>query len=260
MEELEQIILHNDPSFEGAPVSSETLENIRIVLDRYTEDVEKVIDREEELSGLYESIGMKYLEIGRLEQRISEVLSGETAAPLGSLLDTGIFHEILAYGYFEKRIFFGALDNFERAIRIFPENSILYYYAGICAANIGKSLLGSDERENRASWLSRSEDYYRRVLELDPGNVNALIALSVLLIYEMDRSEDAEDLLERALRIETRNTDAMFMLASIFYGQRRYDEALSLYERIEDITEVVEKQIQAARNKERIVNELSETR
>ena len=57
--------------------------------------------------------------------------------------------------------------------------------------------------------------------------------MSVLYIFELDRTPEAEPLLTKILAREKKNTDAMFLLARVYVYNTMIDEAVELYERIE---------------------------
>ena len=114
----------------------------------------------------------------------------------------------------------------------------------------------SDEKYN---YLKLAESAYLRAIELEPRYVRSLYGLGVLYVFELDECEKAVPYLERALNVETKNTDIMFVLARAYYVTGRYDEAVSLYDRIISTTKSDEKKKEAEANK-RIVLDTSYVR
>ena len=87
-----------------------------------------------------------------------------------------------------------------------------------------------------------------------------VLVLSVLRFYELERPYDAGKLLEKLLEVQTRYTDARFLLANVYYVTSRYDDAVEQYELIERSDTSKAKKQQAKLNKERILAELYELR
>ena len=73
--------------------------------------------------------------------------------------------------------------------------------------------------------LASAQTAFLRALEFNPRYGRALYALSVLLVFEMDRPEDAGPYLTRLLEIEKQNVDAMFLLARVRYSEGRLEDA-----------------------------------
>ena len=262
LSELERIAGANRPVFKGEPVSEETRRAVAEVLDEYGRMIQERVRDREELGVLYKKVAMKYLEIDVLKLQIAELLTrpeGRDAseAPV-DLEEEGIYQEALALGLMDRGIYRDALIHLERAIEIFPENEILYYYAGVCAAKMGKTRIGPAESLERREWYGRAEEYYGRALVLQPEYGDALYALSILLVYELDRAAEAQPLLERLTSVETRNTDALFLLARVYYITGQLDRAVREYERIEEVSTVREKIERARSNRDRVLEEMRE--
>lgn len=141
----------------------------------------------------------------------------------------GNYYKLLARAYMEQEMYGPALETLSKAIRIYPENPVLFNLGGVLAGRYAKSVMRPDERRNL---LLESERYYLRALELDPEYTEPLYGLSVVYVFELETPAAAEPLLLRLLAIETRNFDAMFLLARVYAQQERTDEAVGLYDRI----------------------------
>ena len=165
----------------------------------------------------------------------------------------GIYHKMLALQYMQREMYGAAYDSLEESIRIHPENPILFYYSGVCAARMSRAAV---DAEARSLWLERSEGLYRRAVELDPGYVDALYALAVLLALELGRPEEAEALVQRILEAEAGNVEAMFLLGNVYYRMGRLEEALVVYREIEQKTTVSQRREEALANQRKIREEL----
>jgi cytochrome c-type biogenesis protein CcmH/NrfG len=146
-----------------------------------------------------------------------------------------------------------AYEALDQARAIYPENAVLFYYSAVCAAHLSQA---QTEAARRAEWLERSERLYRRAIALDPDYPGALYGLAVLYVFELDRVAEAAGLLERLLEKQKNNTDALFLLANVYYRLRRPDRALELYDRLARLDLPEDKRQEAEANKRRIEEEL----
>jgi len=255
---LETLAAMNQPTYLGKPVSSETVGEIKKLVSRYEKDVQSKISETEQIGVLYKNVAIKYLEIDGLMQTIAEKVLGQSSEM--SVLQSGraegssdLYHETLALGYIDKGIYGEALKYLEMALEVYPDNEILYYYSGLCSAKMGKAMIG--DADKRESWLKLAEQYYRRAIELYPSYSQALYGLSILFVYELARPSEAEPILVRLTTIESKNTDALFLLANVYYQLGRYDEAIQQYEMIEQVSNISARLEQAGENKKRIMDE-----
>lgn len=165
----------------------------------------------------------------------------------------GVYYKMLAVEYMRGAMYGEAYEALEQAISIQPENPILFYYSAVCAARMGKAQVIS---EDRVRWLDRSEALYRRAIILDPGYAAALYGLSVLYVFELDRPEEAEDLLERLLTVESKEIDGRFLLARVYYSLGKLENAIELYREIESLTDEKQVREQALNGRKRVEEEL----
>ena len=147
----------------------------------------------------------------------------------------GIYYKMLAVEYMRGGMFGTAFEALQQAIAIHPENPILFYYAGVCTARMSAAQV---IEEQRAQWLERSEKMYRRAVTLDPEYADALYALSVLYVFELDQPEQAESLLESLLAVESKDIDGRFLLARVYYLRGGLEEAIEVYREIESLSNV----------------------
>jgi tetratricopeptide (TPR) repeat protein len=287
---LETLAAMKDPVYKNAPVSPEVQEEIGRVLRTFRKNAERTADRVEELAPLYKSLGLQYLKIDQLRQDIAEKhleiegpgsldlsLSADRAISGGdrpgfldgdspsAVLDLSASELQLYYGflgleYIGRSIYSGALASFEKALALSPSNEILHYYAGVSAANLGKAMTQPEDQERQQALYAKAEAYYRRAIELDSSYADALYGLSVLLVYELNRVEEAEGPLQTLVELETRNSDALFLLANVYYRTGHLEEAVELYERIVNQSNIGRISDRASSNRDLILEELYETR
>lgn len=158
----------------------------------------------------------------------------------------GIYYKLLAVQYLDREMYGPAMESIENALFYYPENPILYHLGGVCSARMAKVDI---QGNNRSELLNKAEKYYLRAIELDSGYVDSLYGLSVLYIFELDKPFDAEPLLKRILSREKRNSDAMFLLARVYVLSGRIEDAVALYETIEETAPDPVKKAQAAENR-----------
>jgi cytochrome c-type biogenesis protein CcmH/NrfG len=197
------------------------------------------------------------------QRRIAELESGirkyrqEVDRKVRASDQLGVYYRMLAVRYMELGMYRQAYEALEEARKIYPENPVLNYYAGVCAARLS---LGQVEDEERRQWLERAERYYRRAIELDPLHSESMYALAVLLAYELKRPEEAEALLLRLLEREKKNADALFLLGGLYFGSGRLEQALEAYRRLEGLNLSEDRRRQAGENRKKIEDEMHGSR
>ncbi len=188
--------------------------------------------------------------IGKYQGRVEDIINAE--------IRIGTWYKILGTRYLDNKMYDKALETFRTAIEYYPMNQNLYYYVGVCAGYMAKSALdyeASGKHVDRDSYYALSESAYLRAIEIQPDFGRALYGLSVLYVFELNKPELAVPLLERLLSIETRNLDAMFILARAYYSTGNTDGALELYDRILSQTKSAAIKADAQANRDRILAE-----
>ncbi len=241
----------DNSNYKGRIITEDTIDEIRNILKQYEEDIENNINKKEELGQLYKQLGVMYLEIDSIKQEIQIVLADSTNQ-INTLTerDDVLVTETLAYIFMDKRIYKEAMYYFLKAIEIYPENELLYYYSGLCTTRIAKSIIQNSSE--KYEWLLAAEGYYKRAIELYPNYSEVLYALSILYIYEFNLPEDAEPYLLELKNLEQENTDARFLLANVYYMTARYEEAIFEYSDILSITDSSEIKERAIANQKQI--------
>ena len=164
----------------------------------------------------------------------------------------GSYYKLLALAYLDRKMYGKALEAIEDAIRIHPEQHGLFIYRAVSAARLAKSLNNDAEK---AVYFKTAEDSYLRAISLEPNSTQALYGLAILYVYELDQPEDALPLVERILRRESRNVDAMFLLGTVHYLLGNTEAALETYDRIIATSNAGTRRDEAKKNKERILEE-----
>jgi tetratricopeptide (TPR) repeat protein len=166
----------------------------------------------------------------------------------------GVYWKILATRLQDRGLHNEALKALERTIYYTPEEAAPYYLTGVSAAIVAKSFLDfAGEDASREHYFALAESAYLRAIELDDRYTRPRYGLSVLYLFELDRPDEAVPHLLRYLEIQTRDVDAMFLLARAYYMTERYEEALALYDRIIGLTRDEVRRTEAERNKETVL-------
>ena len=170
---------------------------------------------------------------------------------------TGIWWKILGSRYLDEGMYGDALAAFEKAIMYYPANPNLYYYVGLCAGYMADASLdygATGDLSKRENYLKLAESAYSRAIELNPTYTRALYGLAVLYVFELDESAKAIPLLEKFLTIETKDTDAMFVLARAYYVNYEFQLAIDMYDRIIATTTSDETRAEAEANKKIVMD------
>lgn len=187
--------------------------------------------------------------IKKYEERVADIQLAQS--------QIGIWHKILATRYLDKKMYGEALKEFQTALEYYPDNQNLYYYVGLCAGYMSHASMdfNADNRnEKREAYLKLSEEGYRRAIEIEPRYARALYGLGVLYVFELGEDEKAIPYLERLLTIETKNIDAMFVLARAYYVTYSFDKAVAVYDQIISLTKSKERKAEAEANRQTVLD------
>ena len=176
-----------------------------------------------------------------------------------AMSQVGIWYKILGTRYIDNKMYGEAMKCFQEALKYYPDNQNLYYYVGLCAGYMSHTALdysGVGANEQKYNYLRLSEEAYLRALTIDDRYTNAMYAIGVLYVFELDESEKAIPYLEKLLTIDTRHLDAMAVLARAYYSNYEFDKAVYMYDKIISTTNSSERKAEAENNK-KIVLEAS---
>jgi tetratricopeptide (TPR) repeat protein len=188
--------------------------------------------------------------ITKYQRRIEDVLNADTRI--------GMWYKILAIRYLDTGMYGKALENFRTAIEYYPTNQNLYYYVGVCAGYMAKASLDYDATgasSERGRYLALAESAYLRALELEPRYARSLYGLSILYVFELNEPAKAIPLMERFMEIETKDYDAMFVLARAYYMTGEIEKATAIYDKILSTTKDEKRRAEAEENKALVLQE-----
>lgn len=187
--------------------------------------------------------------IKKYEKRVVDITMADA--------QTGIWYKILASRYLDNQMYGEALKNYQKAAEYFPANQNIYYYIGVCAGFMAKSSLdynGTGDISKKINYLRLAESAYLRALELESTYGRALYGIGALYVRELDESDKAIPYLEKLLTIDTKNSDAMALLAKAYYMDYEFDKAIEMYDKIISVTTSPEKKAEAEANKKIVLD------
>ena len=185
-------------------------------------------------------------EIKKIEKDLEETL--ENYQKLGN------FQRSLGIKMMHYKMFFKAYEHFNNAIDFYPNSEMLHYYRGVAASQYA---LSQDEDVVRRDYLNRALYSHEHSIKINPRFTKGLYALSILYVYEFDRSNDAKPLLDRLLDISTREFDAMILRALLHEKDGELNAALDLYDRVLSLSKKESHIIKADTNRDKILSRLT---
>ena len=169
----------------------------------------------------------------------------------------GIWYKILGTRYLDNKMYGEALKSFQKALDFYPDNQHLYYYVGVCAGYMSHAALdfgGSGSSQVKLNYLKLAEEAYLRAIQIEDRYVRALYGLGVLYVFELDEPVKAIPHLEKLLTIDTKNIDAMFVLARAYYSNYEFDKSVEMYDKIINISKSAETRSAAEDNKKTVLD------
>ena len=187
--------------------------------------------------------------IKKYQERVADVQLAQS--------QIGIWYKILGTRYLDNKMYGEALKCFQEALTYYPDNQNLYYYVGVCAGYMSHAALdynASGTNEVKYNYLKLAEEAYLRAIAIEDRYVRALYGLGVLYVFELDEPEKAVPHLEKALSIDTKNLDTMFVLARAYYSSYEFDKAVEIYDRIIETTKSEDTKKTAEENKKLVLD------
>ncbi|MFP4362305.1 MAG: tetratricopeptide repeat protein [Spirochaetia bacterium] len=203
--------------------------------------------REFEAEG-YEGREITRERVAELEAQIQEYAE-RVDEIVDTMQDIGFAYKMIARQLMDREMYGQALEYYRQAIEYFPTNKILHYYAGLCA---GQMYVATEADQEASEYLNAAVEFYQQAIANVSGYVDALYALSVIYIFELDQPEEAQPLLERIIEGESQNVEARFLLARVYVQQNRIEEAIDLYDTIIEVANSAEARQQAEANKQQL--------
>ncbi len=178
----------------------------------FREDIvgyETVLRRTPDDVGLHDDLALLYLEVGRIDDAISQFSESTRLVPGKAAAHFNLGTALIASGRMNE-----ATVRFRKALELDPN-----YTPAL--NNLGSLLAASGQLEEAAAC-------YRRVLDIAPRSAQALNNLGSVLM-RLDRAEEALTYLRRALEINPNYPDAEYNVAHALVLQRHPDDALAHY-------------------------------
>ncbi|WP_028974865.1 tetratricopeptide repeat protein [Spirochaeta cellobiosiphila] len=157
----------------------------------------------------------------------------------------GYYYKLLGGTYFENEMYGPSLEAFQKAINIYPDNSILHFKAAVSSAKIAKSLPSNSSLE----YFKLSEEYYKKAIQRNPQYGEALYGLSILYIFELSTPLEAIPLVDKLMSIREYNMEALFLRARLYVITGDIEKAVDIYDQIIKTSKNSDKREQAQQNK-----------
>lgn len=208
----------------------------------------KILENLERTEGNLSDISSK--RIAELKKGIDDYQK-EVERTVKAASEIGIYYRLLGQEYMSLKMYSLALSSFKEAIYYYPENEVIFYYAGVCASRIAKSEM---DLARKANLFKEAASYYKRAIKLNGGYTDALYALAVLDVFELNHPFDAIPLLEKVLLRNSKNTDALFLLARANVMIGKVNRAVEIYNEVIKISKDEEARNKARINRDTLLN------
>jgi len=162
----------------------------------------------------------------------------------------GIYYKMLALEYLDQKMYGPAAEYFQKSLEIYPNNHVLHYYMALSQSQLAGARTGAAERKDL---LEEAVFHHLRAAELKTDYFDALYAVSVLYVFELDAPLSAEEYILRALDARPGNINTLFLLARIRVIQGRFEEAVEIYDEIISESEESAVQNRARANREQLL-------
>ncbi len=162
-------------------------------------------------------------ELGRLYRAIGQMADARGVYAKAAEADTSRpeYRFELGYTYASEKAWEKAIPIFEALLDRVGDDSELFR----------RTLLELAQSYERAGRFDSAVAEFQRLITLDPDNHRALNNLGYMLAEKGIRLNEAERLIERALRAEPKNGAYLDSMGWVYYRQGRYDEAMEYLDR-----------------------------
>ena len=143
------------------------------------------------------------------------------------------FSKWLAIEYIKVDMFGFALESLQEALLVEPNNEVLFYLSGISAMYLAK--IHDTHAPERTQLMRRAEYSFVRSIEIKSDYSDPLLGISVLYIFEQNRSDDALPYLNKALEIDSSNPYVHALLGRISSENGENERAAQYYERAAEL-------------------------
>ncbi|MCF6335457.1 MAG: hypothetical protein L3J12_06925 [Spirochaetales bacterium] len=197
----------------------------------------------------YENEEVSRERIKELEKGIAEYSRDVDRVVKGNA-EIGVYYRMIALEYIDLAMYQLALTNLEKSMDFYPGNPVLSYLAGVSMANIARA---EADDGKRFVLFRKSEEYYLAAVRLRSNYSNALYALSVLYMFDLESPEKAAPLLEKILLKNPKDWDAKSLYARYKVVSGDIDSAVSLYDEISRDAWDEQMKIQAGENRDALL-------
>ena len=141
----------------------------------------------------------------------------------------GTYYKLIGLKYIDYEMYRLALDAFENALDIYPENPNVLYYAALTSGRLSKTKGNESESQNL---LNQAVRYYKASITFNNRFSSPMYGLAVIYIHELDQPELAIPLLELYNSIQKSSMNGMFLLSAAYFAIGNKNEAVDIYNKI----------------------------
>ena len=156
----------------------------------------------------------------------------------------GTYYKLIGLKYLDYSMYRLALDAFEQALEIYPENPNVLYNAGLSSARLSKT---EGTESLSVELLNQAVRYYQASIAVNNRFSSPMYGLAILYIYELNQPELAIPLLEMYNSVQKSSMNGRFLLAAAHFALGNKNEAVDIYNGIIDKSEN-ETEVESARN------------
>ena len=182
----------------------------------------QVLDINPEFAPTHAGMGDALFELGQYEEAVESLAQAVSLRP--DALPINAF-QLLAEALWRQQRYEEAIERYRAVLEIDPEYAPAH-------AGIGRALFQLKRYEEAVESLARSVSLRPE----SPDTADRHVALGRAFV-ELGRTEEAAKNYARSLEIDSRNAKALDSFAVLRFQQKRYEEALSLYEAFIEIGE-----------------------
>ena len=160
-----------------------------------------------------------------LNEGISELEKEKERSTLAQRKLSTLYYQLGEY-QLEKKMWDKAIEAFDKAVKNGYRYERVYYSIGVAYANRGKDAGSSDD-------LNRAKQNYERSISINSRFYDARYALAILLFYELEKKDEAVEVIELLVKEHPKFYIARFAAARFYYELDKPEKALDMYERLD---------------------------
>lgn len=175
--------------------------------------------------------------IAKEEKRLNQALAASQ--------NIGRTRYLLGLKYVDYQMYGEALNSFKEAIKTYPQNGMLYYYAGVCLGQLAQTAVSEAERQ---AVLDEALAFQQQAYKFEPDQADVMLALSALYAYYFDQNEEAAKIMSRYAQANPKNITGLWLRAYIAASLGQRSQAASLYLEISRLSGNAEEKQKAQSN------------